>query len=439
MVNLEFLAEKNGIKAGEQNTLDVLLRASSDKQRPEVESRLPLNLSLVLDRSGSMDGRPLNEAKNCANMLVERLNTNDRLSIVTYDEKVDILSPTANVTNKNSLKRQISRICSGGMTALYDGWSVGAEQVALHADKNYLSRVLLLSDGQANQGETDELAISHHCQSMAEYGVTTSTYGLSEHFNENLMTAMAKSGQGQAHYGQTADDLLDPFQQEFDLMEAILAHRMRLRIVPEIGVTFELSNGYAQDQEGRFILPDLAYEADVWAFLKVTIDKNVCDGTIGTWIKLLTATVDYVDREGNENRTKPSVLAIELMTEEAYAALPLEETVRQRSLEVRAAALQEQAQTAARNGDWALVDRIMAELETFGADNAWIKESISRLRAYSSRREAQAFSKEARYKANNMRTRSASREESYDVFCEPDESSMPSYLRRKSEQGKKRF
>ena len=439
MLKLEFLTEKDGIKAGERNTFEVVIRASSDMRRPEEKNRLPLNLSLVLDRSGSMNGTPLAEAKNCANILVERLNSNDLLSIVTYDDQVDVLSPTANVTSKDRLKRQISRIRSGGMTALYDGWSVGAEQVALHADKKYLSRVLLLSDGQANQGETDEVIISNHCQSMAEYGVTTSTYGLSEHFNENLMTAMAKSGQGQAHYGQTADDLLDPFQQEFDLMEAILAHRMRLRIVPEIGVSFELLNGYAQDQGGRFIIPDLAYEADVWALLKVTIDKNVCDGTIGTWIKLLTATIDYVDREGNENRTEPSVLGIELMSEEAYAALPLEETVRQRSLEIRAAALQEQAQTAARNGDWALVDRIMAELETLGVDNAWIKESISRLRAYSSRREAQAFAKEARYKANNMRTRSASREETYNAFYETDESSMPSYLRRKSEQGKKRL
>ena len=65
---------------------------------------------------------------------------------------------------------------------------------------------------------------------MAEYGVTTSTYGLSRHFNENLMTVMAKAGQGQAHYGQTAEDLLDPFEQEFDFMEAILARRQRFQV-----------------------------------------------------------------------------------------------------------------------------------------------------------------------------------------------------------------
>jgi Ca-activated chloride channel family protein len=96
------------------------------------------------------------------------------------------------------------------------------------------------------------------------------------------MTAMAKAGQGQAHYGQTAEDLLDPFEQEFDLMEAILARRMRLRIMPEVGVKFELLNGYSQDQEGRFIIPDLAYGADVWALLKVTISKSFCNEPVGT-------------------------------------------------------------------------------------------------------------------------------------------------------------
>ena len=98
----------------------------------------------MLDRSGSMDGRPQKEAKNCANMLVERLNTDDRLSIITYGGRVDVLSPTTNVTSKDRLKRQISRIRSGGMTALYDGWSVGAERSKRGWTRNILARDTLL-------------------------------------------------------------------------------------------------------------------------------------------------------------------------------------------------------------------------------------------------------------------------------------------------------
>ena len=115
---------------------------------------------------------------------------------------------------------------------------------------------------------------------MAEAGVATSTYGLSEHFNENLMAGMASAGKGRAHYGQTAEDLIDPFQEEFDLLEALLLRRM---ITPYArkGVSFEVLNGYSQDNEGRFILPDLALGADVWALLKIKINSELCAKTVG--------------------------------------------------------------------------------------------------------------------------------------------------------------
>jgi Ca-activated chloride channel family protein len=440
MINIEFTPEKDGILAGEANTFEVLLRASSELQQPSSSSkRLPLNLSLVIDRSGSMNGQPIEEAKKCAAMLVDRMNPNDQLSVVTYDSSVDVLFPTTKVLHKDRLKTLIDRIRTGGTTALYEGWSVGAEQVAMDAGENYLSRVLLLSDGMANHGLTDEAIIASHCQTMAENGVTTSTYGLGKRFNENLMTAMAKSGQGQANYGQTADDLMDPFNEEFDLMEAIIARRMKLRILPEVGVSFELLNGYTQDQEGRFIIPDLAYGADVWAFLKIKVSKSLCDQATDTSIRVLTATIDFVDDDGVERRTDPAVMTIELLAQDAFAELALDETVNQRSIELRAATLQEQAQIAARRDDWVRVDQIMEKLEALGTDNEWIKVSLERLKTYSVRRQRDEFSKEANYKTSRMRTRRVSRSEEEGSFDMSAERARPSYLRRKLEQGKKQL
>ena len=440
MINIEFTPEKDGIVAGEENTFEVLLRASSDLMRPSGSiKKLPLNLALVIDRSGSMQGRPLEEAKKCAAMLVDRMSEVDQLSVVTYDDSVDVIVPMAKVMNKNLLKNTINSIRQGGMTALYDGWSVGAEQVAEFADNNNLSRVLLLSDGQVNRGLTDEVTISSHCGTMAENGVTTSTYGLGSRFNENLMTAMATAGQGQSHYGQTADDLMDPFSEEFDLMEAIIARRMRLRISPEVGVSFELLNHYPTDQEGRFILPDLAYGADVWALLKIKVTKNLCEAARGTSLRLLTATIDFIDPDGTEVRTAPSVMTIELQSPDAYAELMIDETVHQRSIELSAATLQQQAHVAARDGDWVRIDQIMEELEQLGAGNAWLKASIQRLRTYSQTRRRDDFSKEARYKTDRMRRRSVSRYEEIDSYSEASESAQPSYLRRKLEQGKKQL
>ena len=115
----------------------------------------------------------------------------------------------------------------------------------------------------------------------------------------------------------------------------------------------------------------------------------------------------------------------------------MEETVKQRSIELRAATLQEQAQIEARRGNWAKVDQIMEDLETLGADHKWIKVSIQRLKAYSKNRERESFSKEARYKSTKMRSRNVSRDEA--SWNMSDEMARPSYLRRKLEQGKKQL
>ena len=160
MVNLEIIPIKNGIITSEENTFEVLIRASSDlKPTSKVDKRLPLNLSLAIDRSGSMQGQPLDEAKKAAAMVVDRMNENDQLSVVTYDDQVQVVFPKTKVHNKALLKQLISGIQPGGMTALYDGWSVGADQISGPSSKKYFSRVLLLSDGQANHGLLDADAI----------------------------------------------------------------------------------------------------------------------------------------------------------------------------------------------------------------------------------------------------------------------------------------
>lgn len=438
MINLEIIPIRNGIIAGEENTFEVLIRASSDLA-PNAGSnkRLPLNLSLVIDRSGSMQGQPLIEAKKSAAMLVDRMNANDQLSVITYDDRVDVIFPATKVINKPLLKQLISEIQTGGMTALYDGWSVGADQVSQFSTKKYFSRILLLSDGQANRGLVDEKAIASECRATADKGVTTSTYGLGLHFNESLMTLMANAGQGQSHYGQTAEDLMAPFQEEFDLMEAIVARRMKLRIVPEVGVSFEVLNGYEQDQEGRFVIPDLAYGADVWTLLKVKLAKNICTKSLGSLIKILSATVDFKDIEGANHRCDPASLNINTLSQLEYMELELNQTVQQRSIELRAAYLQEQAHIAAGLEDWNKIDQIMEELDRLVHDNQWLKASIERLKVYSIGRHREAFSKEAHYKSNRMRSRSVARHEDIQDFSMASESTVPSYLRRKLEQGKK--
>ena len=228
---------------------------------------------------------------------------------------------------------------------------------------------------------------------------------------------------------------MDPFQEEFDLLEALLARSMRLRMMPEKGVSFEVLNGYSQDKEGRFIMPDLAFGADVWALLRIKVNADLCSKTAGSKLKLLSAYIDYLDQDGVDQRSDTSKMTIDLCTQEQFAVLETDETVQLRTAEVRAATLQENAQVAARAGNWSEVDKIMVELDSLGKDNEWIKVSVERLRSYSEAREQEPFSKETLYKSRRMKQRRVAKNEAR--FSIASESMKPSYLRRKTEQGKR--
>ena len=277
MIDLEFVPHRAALLAGQDNTLDVVLRAKAPAAPNTQRERLPLNLAIVIDRSGSMSGRPLAEAKRCAAMIVDGLSAKDHASVVVYDNVVDVLVASRPVDDKEVFRRAIAAVDSRGKTASHDGWLTGAEQAAAKQNGQVLSRVLLLSDGCANKGLCDTPAIARQCAEMADAGVGTSTYGLGQDFNEELMTAMARAGQGNAYYGQTAEDLMDPFREEFDLMSALCARRLRLALAPAAGVRVEVVNQYRTDAEGRTMLPDLAYGGEAWAVLRLTVPRSVVE------------------------------------------------------------------------------------------------------------------------------------------------------------------
>jgi Ca-activated chloride channel family protein len=206
--------------SGEHNTVDLLLRMQVPSQPETAYERPPLNLAIVLDRSRSMSGRPLAEAKRCAVMIVDRLGPRDRAALVVYDRDVAVLVPTMRIMDKTAFHAAIAAIEAGRMTNLHGGWLKGAELLAPVAQCNATTRVLLLSDGQANAGLTDVEMIARQCAGLAGVGITTSTYGLGEGFNEDLMIRMANAGHGNAYYGETAEDLKDPFAEEFELLAA---------------------------------------------------------------------------------------------------------------------------------------------------------------------------------------------------------------------------
>ena len=427
---------RSALLAGHDNALDLLVRVQAPAAPAELPALQPLNLALVIDRSGSMHGRPLAEAKRCAAFIVDSLAADDRVSLVAYDHDVDVLVAQRRVGDRAGLHAAIGAISSRGTTALYDGWYQGAGEAAQGTDRAGVSRVLLLSDGQANQGLTDLAEIAARCTGMAEVGVTTSTYGLGHGFNEDLMVAMAQAGRGNSYYGQTADDLMDPFREEFALLQALCAKRLRLALRAPDGVTVTVRNRYERDAEGRWQLPDLAYGGEAWALVSLRVPAALAAQAGGERL-VLEAALTYEDLAGEAHRLPDQALRLPWLPQDAYAAVAKDPLVNERLGELDAADLQDEARTAARHGDWDRVDALLAQARREAADNPWLQAALEVLQRYADRREQASFSKEAIYASRRMHSRLADRDESVSHYAPDKESAKAPFLRRKTEQGRR--
>ena len=409
----------------------VLLRVTVPEADAAPQKRLPLHLSLVLDRSGSMSGPPLEQAKRCAQFIVSGLRPTDRCSVVAYDHQATVLAPAQPVGDRQALQQAIQSIYCGGSTDLHAGWLAGATTLAPHTSPQALSRVILLSDGCANHGLTDEAAIARQCAQLAEAGVSTSTYGLGQGFNESLMHAMARAGQGKAYYGETADDLMGPFTEELSLLDALAGRQVQLTLNPAAGVQLQVLNHYEATSPRSWRLPDLARGADTWALLRVRVSAKTKAEA------LFTAQLNYVDAQGERVHLEPLSLSLPRVSEALFAALPADDAVTARTAELGVAEVAQQTRLAIAQEDWPLADRLLQQLREQVAGYPWLSDVVAELQARASQRDHQLFMKEAMYSASMLHSRPVmSRNESYAADYMVAESTAPAFLRRKAAQGK---
>ena len=432
MINLELIPLKPALLQGFDNETHVLFRASAEAQPNLMDSRKPLNIAIAIDRSGSMSGPPLAEAKKCAIAIIERMSPTDRVAIITYDSEAQVVVPSTNVTDRSAIQNRIRAITEGGTTALHDGWLLAAEEVARKQSKDGINRVLLLSDGNANVGLTDVPTIVEQSAKMAEAGITTSTYGLGHHFNEELMVAMAKAGLGQSYYGESAEDLSDSFGEEFDLMLNTLATRLSMRATAAESVEIELVNKLHQRKNG-WALPDLAEGGDVWALFRIFVPKHMlCSST-----PLLSCELEYADKDGQLHSMQHPMLALPTLEDAAFAAVAPNRTVSARVTELQISELQETARRHAEHGEWDQVDEVIAKARDMAKESPWLRSNVEALERYAKRRERARFSKEAMYSASRLNARLTDRAEAFASYEPRLEASKPAYLRRKSERGKR--
>lgn len=422
-----------GLCAGKDNAVEVLVRIQApDAPAGHGAQRPPQALALVIDRSGSMSGRPLEEAKRCAEYVLSKLRPSDAVALVKFDNLVQRLWPAAPLGDGAPQRAAIAGIHAGGNTNLHGGWKEGADTLSDVSGQG-LKRVILLSDGQANEGVTDANEIAAQCAAWAAKGVTTSTYGLGNSFNEELMVAMARAGGGNHYYGDTADDLMEPFQQELELLDNLCLRDLRLTASVPDGFAAEMVNQLPKTDAG-WRLPDLAWGAEAWAVLRVTVPAGALPSA-GQLCTVLRVAVVGQSLEGDAVSLERVGLSLPVMTSAAFDNLADDELVTRRLVELAAAeALMCMRQAAAAN-DWARVDALLEAASRQFAGNEWVAAVLEAMRSIAAGRERERAMKEMMYSSSKLRSRLAAKDESV-AFCLSESVSVPAYLRRKPAQGK---
>lgn len=229
-VSLEI--DKPQVLRGQKQDLYILLSFDVDEVVvDENVVRSPLNIAVVIDRSGSMEEKgKLNYAKKAAVKLVENLHAEDRFALVSYDNHVTVNWPSAPAAAKALIISQINQIKSGGSTNLTGGMMAGVKEILKSGKKDTVSRVILLSDGLANQGITNPIEIRELVRQARRDGVQISTMGLGLSFNEDLMQDIAENSGGGYYYIENPTQLGQIFQQELNSLFTTVAAKVTVTL-----------------------------------------------------------------------------------------------------------------------------------------------------------------------------------------------------------------
>lgn len=222
-----------------------LVASVSAPNAPPRAKRLPVNVALVLDRSGSMQGDskfPLTVI--AVEQSLALLTADDRFALVVFDERIDVLIPSSRATAaaKKRALRALRQIGPRGNTDLCAGWMHGCEQLAGHLDDGTISRVLLLTDGQANHGETNHEMLTHHAAELHRRGIVTSCFGVGADFDERLLRDIAAEGGGNSYFVQHAGQIPDLVTSELGEALEVVVPRATVTLAAPRGVKATVLN-----------------------------------------------------------------------------------------------------------------------------------------------------------------------------------------------------
>ena len=373
--------------AGQKQTTSIKIAVKGFEMKSEKE-RAPLNIALVIDRSGSMSGQKIERAKEAAIQAIQRLDSRDIVSVVIFDNNVDVLIPATRIRDREDMERKIRSVQPGGSTAIYAGTEKGAEEVQKFLDKEHVNRIVLLSDGLANVGPSSPDELAKLGKKLGGSGIAVTTFGLGTGYNEDLMAKLAAASDGNHKFIESADELADIFQKEFNTALAVVAQDVKCVVTlpegnrPVRALNMDVNiNG----QEVTFGWNQIYSGHERFVMLEIEVPAT----SDGRSLELAKATLRYNNLETKSTDNLSAKVDVRFSASEAQVKSAINKSVMEDYIELVGNLENERAMKLRDSGD------IEGARRAFGSNSAFLRENAEMFDSVRLRRDAEMNTRNA--------------------------------------------
>lgn len=325
-------------KVPENRLVKIRALLKIEAECPGDESRRPLNIGVVLDRSGSMQGAKIHSVREATKALAEKLGADDVFSLTIFDDVIETIIPPRKMGDGlGSLRSAVDRVEARNRTNLCGGYQAGCENVLMRRENGALDRVVLLTDGLANVGIIDPMKIASLSGEMAERGIVTSTVGVGADYCENLLGRMAEAGGGNTYFLQSAIEVEEVLDEELGGLLSLAAEGLRVRFEPGVeGVKVDQLNTYRVASDGAWVLGDV-YGSKTKILV---IELEISPMPLGNKVRCgnLRLSCKVTAEGGMKEFTESLPLDLDVVPEEDFAAQAIDTEVTLQAMELTVAA-----------------------------------------------------------------------------------------------------
>lgn len=279
----------------------------------------------------------LDLVKEAALKAISLLNENDTVSIVTFSSHVKVVAKNISAKNTEELKHIINGLYASGCTDMFEGWRQSALTVADGLKAGGINRVLLLTDGETNQGVKDPDTIVTNIRALSVKGISTSAFGVGEGYNEDLLQSIADAGDGNFYYMKDSDDFEQMFCDEFNSIMTICGRNVRLSFTSNDFEALTLINDFSKNNE-IYVLPSISSVNDInLVFTGIAKNKNAS----------INIEIQFEDLNGNKQKESYSVRVVPYIKDHDFVNQDVIDKVN----ELKVAKLRKEAIDALDKGD----------------------------------------------------------------------------------------